>query len=77
MESMGNNIMLREFQLLLKECMDNEKISRSIILKKRINYIYSVLESNPICRHGWPSVGVSVAGHRSHRRSALSAGSLP
>ena len=45
MESMGNNIMLRDLQFLLKECMENEKISRSIILKKRINYIYSVLES--------------------------------
>jgi DNA-binding protein H-NS len=49
MESMGNNIMLRDFQLLLKECMENEKISKSIILKKRINYIYSELKSNPIC----------------------------
>lgn len=46
---MENNIMLRDLQFLLKECMENEKISRSIILKKRINYIYSVLESNPIC----------------------------
>ena len=49
MESMGNNIMHRDFQLLLKECLENEKINKSIILQKRINTLFSILETNPSC----------------------------
>lgn len=49
MESMGNNIMLREFQLLLKECMENEKINKSIILQKRVNNLFSIFETDPSC----------------------------
>ena len=49
MESMGNNITLREFQLLLKECMENEKINKSIILQKRINNLFSIFETDPSC----------------------------
>lgn len=40
---------IEEIQRLLKECVENEKINQSFILKRRVNYIYSTLEANPIC----------------------------
>ena len=47
---MENKKKLINFQLLLVECMENEKINQSIPqLRNRINTILSLLETNPSC----------------------------
>lgn len=48
MISIENNTTLEELQHLLRECLNNEKTNKSLVLKRRISYISSILETNPI-----------------------------
>ena len=47
--SIDNNTTLEELQLLLRECLSNDKINKSFIIKEQISYINSILETDPIC----------------------------